>query len=174
MVHQAGLQAAQLRGREQNAQNAAQQVAGAPPPGAVPQVPLPHVAAVPLQPAADREVAGIIGEQGLVQDLLDPEVPGPHLGPLVPDATGWNMIDSWGVWDCLLCEFPTIMDIPSCYREIWAAAVDKVLTAIQEAEGGINLERGLKWFLILPKALFRQGRRGGKAVKGLISQRVNS
>ena len=75
--------AAQHAGREaawdlqQNAQNAAQ-VAGAPPPGGLPQVPLPQGAAVPPQLAADREVAGIIGEQGLVQDLLDPEVPGPH------------------------------------------------------------------------------------------------
>ena len=52
--------------------------------------------------------------------------------------------------------------------------MDKVLSAIQEAEGGIQLERGLKWLLILPKAVFRQGRRGGKAGKGLISQRINS
>ena len=74
---------------------------------------------------------------------------------------------------CVLCEFPTILDIPSCYREIWAAAVKKVLTVIQEYEGGRELERGLKWFLILPKAIFRQGRRGGKAGKGLISQRIN-
>ena len=48
------------------------------------------------------------------------------------------------------------------------------MSAIEQAEGGIDLERGLKWFLILPKALFRQGRRGGKAGKGLISQRINA
>jgi hypothetical protein len=48
-----------------------------------------------------------------------------------------------------------------------------VLRVIQSAEEGIELERGLKWFLILPKALFRQGRRGGKAGKGLIARRMN-
>ena len=41
------------------------------------------------------------------------------------------------------------------------------------AEGGLDLERGLKWFLILPKVIFRQRRRGGKAGKGLLSQSVN-
>ena len=69
-----------------------------------------------------------------------------------------------------MCEFPTLLDIPRCYREVWAAAVGKVMTAIQENEVGIQLERGLKWFLIHPKALFRQGKRGGKAGKGLIAQ----
>ena len=105
--------------------------------------------------------------------MVDPEVPGPHAGPVEEDTFGWNRIDKWGVMQCLLCEFPTLLDIPSCYVEIWAAAVDKVMTAIVEAEGGIELERGLKWFLVLPKVFFRQGRRGGKAGKGLISQRIN-
>ena len=67
-----------------------------------------------------------------------------------------------------------MLDIPRCYREVWARAMDRILSKIQEAEDGIQLERGLKWLLILPKALFRQGRRGGKAGKGLISQRINS
>ena len=129
-----------------------------------------------VPPARDqhREVAGTVGEQALLQDLLDPDVPGPHAGPVAEDTYGWNQIDKLGVWECALCEFPTLLDIPRCYREVWASAVDKVLSAIQEAEGGIQLERGLKWLLILPKAIFRQGRRGGKAGKGLISQRINS
>ena len=66
-----------------------------------------------------------------------------------------------------------MQNIPSCYREIWAAAMGVVFRMIQEAEGGIELERGLKWLLILPKAVFRQGRRGGKAGKGLVAQRIN-
>ena len=64
-------------------------------------------------------------------------------------------------------------DIPGAYRHIWASAMAKVLQAIREAEGGVSLERALKWFLILPQALFRQGRRGGKAGKGLVGQRMN-
>ena len=122
----------------------------------------------------NREVAGTVGEQALLQDLLDPDIPGPHPGPVVEDTDGWNKIDKLGVWECALCEFPTLLDIPRCYREVWARAVDRVLTVIQEAEGGVQLERGLKWLLILPKAVFRQGRRGGRAGKGLISQRINA
>jgi hypothetical protein len=47
------------------------------------------------------------------------------------------------------------------------------MRAIQAADEGLDLERGLKWFLILPKAVFRQARRGGKAGKGQIRRRVN-
>ena len=59
------------------------------------------------------------------------------------------------------------------YREVWAAAVAKVLRAVQSVDDGLELERGLKWFLILPKAVFRQAQRGGKAGKGQITRRVN-
>ena len=44
---------------------------------------------------------------------------------------------------------------------------------INEAQEGIQLERALKWLLIIPKAVFRQSRRGGKAGKGLVAKRVN-
>ena len=47
------------------------------------------------------------------------------------------------------------------------------MRALHSAEEGIDLERSLKWFLILLKALFRQSKRGGKAGKGLLSQRMN-
>ena len=66
-----------------------------------------------------------------------------------------------------------MQDIPRMYREIWAAAMAKVLRAIATAEEGKQLERSLKWFLILPKAVFRQAKRGGKAGKGLVAKRVN-
>ena len=56
---------------------------------------------------------------------------------------------------------------------MWAAAVAKVLRAVQSVDDGLELERGLKWFLILPKAVFRQAQRGGKAGKGQITRRVN-
>ena len=38
---------------------------------------------------------------------------------------------------------------------------------------GIELERGLKWLLIIPKAVFRQRKRGGKAGRGLMAKRIN-
>ena len=118
-----------------------------------------------------REVAE--GEQVMIEQLLDPDVPGPHPGPVTDDVDGFSQIDKWGVWQCALCEFPILQNIPSGYRQTWATAVDRILVAIQESEGGLLLERALKWFLILPKALWRQGRRGGKAGKGLVAQRVN-
>jgi hypothetical protein len=113
------------------------------------------------------------GDQVPLAEWLDPEVPGPHPGPVLEDAEGWNLIDQWSVWDCTLCEFPTVQNIPRVYRELWAGAMSKIMRVIQSAEEGIELERGLKWFLIIPKALFRQGRRGGKAGKGLLARRVN-
>ena len=126
-----------------------------------------------LPPHVQREVAGVQGDQVLLADWIDPPVPGPHPGPVIEDALGWNMIDLWGVWDCVLCEFPTMHNIPRVYREGWASAMEKILRVIESAEEGLELERGLKWFLILPKALFRQGRRGGKAGKGLVARRMN-
>ena len=124
-------------------------------------------------PGIVREVAGGNGDQVPLDEFIDPVVPGPHPGPLPEDAEGWNMIDQWGVWDCTLCEFPTMQNIPRAYREVWASSMDKILSKIQRAEEGIELERGLKWLLIIPKAVFRQGRRGGKAGKGLIARRIN-
>ena len=157
----AGHQAAQLAGRMAEFERQQHSPAVAQP-------------ATPANVHQDREVAGIGAEQVLIADLIDPHVPGPHPGPVVEDSDGWNYIDKWDTWACALCEFPTLLDIPRCYREVWARAMDRILSEIQEAEDGIQLERGLKWLLILPKALFRQGRRGGKAGKGLISQRINS
>ena len=87
--------------------------------------------------------------------MIDPLVPGPHPGPVDEDAEGWNLIDQWGVWVCTLCEFPNMKDIPRIYGEVWASAVAKILRAIQRADDGIDLERGLKWLLIIPKAIFR-------------------
>ena len=74
---------------------------------------------------------------------------------------------------CTMCEFPVMQNIPGCYREIWAAAMGVIFRMIQETEGGIELERGLKWLLILPKVVFRQGRRAGNAGKGMVAQRIN-
>ena len=71
-------------------------------------------------------------EQVSLEGWLDPEVPGPHIGPAEEDATGWNQIDKWGVWDCLLCQFPTMADIPGGYRAIWASSMAKILQAIRQ------------------------------------------
>ena len=119
-----------------------------------------------------RPVTGVEEDKVELSEYLDPPIPGPHPGT-VEDSEGWNLIDLWGVWDCTLCEFPTKQDIPREYREVWAAAIAKILRSINVATEGIDLERGLKWLLVIPKAVFRQSKRGGKAGKGLIAKRVN-
>ena len=79
-----------------------------------------------------REVAGVVdGEQVLLADMIDPVVPGPHPEPVIEDAEGWNLIDLWGVWDCMLCEFPTMQNIPRIYREVWASAMGKIMRVIE-------------------------------------------
>ena len=137
------------------------------PPTLVPATPAPAVR------RDVREVAGVGVDQVNLDEWLYPMVPSAHPGTVADDADGWNMIDKWHVWDCALAEFPTMQDIPRAYREIWATGVAKVLRVIQAADEGFELERGLKWFLILPKAVFRQARRGGKAGRGQITRRVN-
>jgi hypothetical protein len=32
------------------------------------------------------------------------------VGPLQEDVVEWSLIDSWGVLDCTLCQFPTMQD----------------------------------------------------------------
>ena len=63
-------------------------------------------------PGSVREVAGGNGDQVPLEELINPVVPGPHPEPIPEDAEGWNMIDQWGVWDCTLCEFPTMQNFP--------------------------------------------------------------
>ena len=136
-------------------------------------VPSPVQQVQPGDQRDHRSVAGVQEDKVELAEYLDPLVPGPHIGALGEDSEGWNLIDQWGVWDCRLCEFPTRQDIPREYREVWAAALDKIFRKINEASEGIELERGLKWLLIIPKAVFRQSKRGGKAGKGLIAKRIN-
>ena len=55
-----------------------------------------------------QDVAGVEGERVSLEDWLDPVVPGPHPGPVEEDAIGWNRIDAFGVWDCMLCPFQAL------------------------------------------------------------------
>ena len=103
-----------------------------------------------------------VGDKVDLVEWIDPVIPGPRQGPAEEDSDGWSLVDSWNVWDCTLCQFPTMQDIPRPYRETWAAALERILREINMAEGGIELERGLKWLLIIPKAVFRQSKRGGE------------
>ena len=86
--------------------------------------PAPAAVPPPAQRRQVRQVAGLHGgEQVAPADRLDPVVPGPHPGPAVEDAAGRNRIDKWGVWQCTLCAFPVMQNIPGCYREIWVTVL---------------------------------------------------
>ena len=49
-----------------------------------------------------------------------------------------------------------------------------VLSKVQVAEEGEELNQALMWLMFLPQALLRKPRRGGKAGRGLVAQRFNS
>ena len=101
------------------------------------------------------------GEQCNLDDWLDPVVPGPGQHPPVPDIDGWSSIDSIGAWDCGLCQFRTLEDVPPPYRVKWTRALSTILGRILAAQTEDEQNRGLKWFLISAQVLFREPKRGG-------------
>ena len=106
------------------------------------------------------------GNRFNLSSLLDPEVPGPSPGPQHVDSDGWAVIDSLGAWDCGLCEFRIIEDIPHLYKEKWSRAFSSILRRTQTAETKEDICRGLKWFLIAPQVFLREPRRGGRKGQG--------
>ena len=169
------------------------------------QVPPPpvqqHVRQPPRPLAGDDQVEGpaaavdrgdeIEGGDGVVQqqdhvppvrdavgELLDsrvrPEIPGPALD--VPaDANGWGLIDKLGAWDCMLTQFATLEDVPAQHMEVWVEAFSQVLQKIEEAEDEQQLNRALKWFMLLPQGLLRKTTsRGGRAGRGQVARRFNA
>ena len=59
-------------------------------------------------------------------------------------------------------------------HHLWGLGLDTVLKRILEApEEGVEIERALKWFLILPQALLRQVK-GGAAGRSLVAARFNA
>ena len=86
---------------------------------------------------------------------------------------GWDQIDRIGVWEAYLCQFSLLEYVPWQHRETWAWAWGEVLRRIDGAEEA-ELERGLKWLLMLPQLLLRKARRGGQPGRGNVAKRFNS
>lgn len=57
-------------------------------------------------------------------------------------------------------------EVPLAFRVGWGKVVCRVLTAILSATDQEELDRALKWLLILPAAFLRQARRGGQNGRG--------
>ena len=114
----------------------------------------------------DRAVRGVIGEQGDLAGRLHPDVPAPLIGPLNQDGDGWRDIDRLGAWECALNPFSSLEEVPLIFRVTWGKVVNRVITAILRATDQEEMDRGLKWLLILPAALLRQAQRGGQNGRG--------
>ena len=123
----------------------------------------------------DRAVRGVIGEQGDLAGRLHPDVPAPLIGPLNQDGDGWRDIDRLGAWECALNVFSSLEEVPLIFRVTWGKAVNRVITAILRATDQEEMDRGLKWLLILPAALLRQAQRNSETLttrsQGLRSSR---
>ena len=113
-----------------------------------------------------RRVRGVEDEQRELADRLDPEVPDPLIGPPLLDGDGWREIDRLGAWECALNTFSSMEEVPFAFRVSWGKAVARVLTSILGATSQEDLDRALKWWLIMPAALLRQARRGGQNGRG--------
>ena len=80
-----------------------------------------------------------------------------------------------GVWECALCEFRTLEEVPPPFRQKWSRALSFILRKILSAESEEDLTRGLKWFLFSAQAFFREPKRGGTKGQsnGLIAARFD-
>ena len=120
----------------------------------------------------DAEAVGVEVDQNgqpvhLQDDLdltlwLDPLVPPPMAS--VPGTSGWERIRELGGWGCGLSPFRPMAAVPAALKEKWgkvvADSLRQVLGAMDREQ--TELDNALLWFLALPQAMLRQGKRGGK------------
>ena len=99
-----------------------------------------------------------------------PDLPGARANP--PTA-GFGVIDGRGAAWCALTPswLPMLERIPSALREHWAQAQDFVFRAFNDATDELDLERALKWILLLPRILLRTAPRGGAAGDRVLRRR---
>ena len=104
----------------------------------LPEVPVAvqHLQHLPLGPPEGKEDLG---------PWLDPEVPGPFIGPVQEDADGWARIDAFGVWECGLSSFRPLENVPLIHREKWARAMSIILRRLHTANTEEEEIRALKW-----------------------------
>ena len=121
----------------------------------------------------DPTVGGAAGE--LLAGRVSPAIPtaGP-VGQEQADADGWGEIDKLGAFDCMLCEFAMLDEVPMQHQEMWGEAWSQVLQRLEEAGTDEEETRALKWFMFLPQALLRKASRGGRAGRGQVARRFNA
>ena len=114
------------------------------------------------------DLADLQATRGFQQDLsawINPTLPQVARAGDVPpaeDADGWSQIDSLGVWECGLCEFKTLEEVPPAFRVKWTKGLSFILRRILAAQSEEKVNQGLKWFLVAAQLFFREPKRGGK------------
>ena len=84
-----------------------------------------------------RDAVQHLHHRGAQQDLADwvnPVIPEAVGGPPQEDTDGWSKIDSLSAWDCGLCQFRTLEEVPPAYRVKWTRALSTILRRILVAE----------------------------------------
>ena len=76
---------------------------------------------------------------------------------------GYSNIDNLGAWECGLCTFRTLEEVPYAHREKFFSSI---LQKLQAANTELEETRSLKWLLIAPQLLLREGKRGGRRGQG--------
>ena len=114
-----------------------------------------------------------------LQDFFEPSYPVPcearNDGETI-FSDGFQEIDRVSVNDCLLSIAPTMQDVPENHRFAFAKSFEKVFRRFQTASEERNMkdvERCLKWFLLLPHALLVQPTRGGKSGYLIVKRRFD-
>ena len=88
---------------------------------------------------------------------------------VVWDLTTWIIFYSLLPWFAGEILSSQVVEFIGGPQEKWGKVVSFVLRSILEAATEENLNRALKWWLILPQALLRQSKRGGKKGQGAAS-----
>ena len=127
-------------------------------------------------PNSQPDPADLTATRGLQMDLsvwVSP--PLPQVTQAREDADGWSRVDTLEVWDCGLCQFKTLEEVPPAYRVKWTKGLSSILRRILSAQSEEDVSRGLKWFLIAAQLFFREPKRGGKKGQsnGKLAQRFD-
>ena len=86
-------------------------------------------------------------------------------------TTSWDVIDDTDLEHCIASPFGHYDDVPSRFSKAWASAIADVLATIRDADSDAQLDRGLKWLLLLHDILLRMPPRGGRRGRNALGQR---
>ena len=113
-----------------------------------------------------------------LQEFFEPIYPLPcearNDGETTIFSDGFHQIDKVPVNDCLLSIAPTMQDVPENHRFAFAKSFEIVFRRFKTASEERNMkdiERSLKWFLLLPHALLVQPTRGCKSGYQVVKRR---